>query len=513
MSKLPKTFLILIITFIFPLSGSLHAQLVKDLSRQIEVPDIINLQSSETHLYVLSESEGLVVFRTYSDSLQWLYSSTGMQQRGNILESDIRFAYLYGDSRRMTVIEPTSVLGVYSSTVLPDVPKSAKRIGDDLYIALGNSGFGRISLESPESVDSDIEIISRNGAADLASDGRQTLYVLGNENEISIYTIRDEQISLSEEVEIGQDLSKIFLVEGELMGSDKNGNLFLINSNGRTRNIAETGNSVDKISTWNARTVVKTQNGDIWLRDTDDNFSRWKSGNQAGNFFTITGGNFWISEYNKVVPVIERGSQQMAGNSSTAGNFKLKEIKDVVLPFPRPLLLPIEFENSVSLEDVSLSYNASFNNAQIRGNTFYWQPSASQSGRHNITITASMADGQTDSTQFNINLTPFNSPPRFSPTRTISIPVDEPFELEITAVDPDGMNQSLIRYLGVDMPNSANVDEQSGIFSWTPSARQVGEHTFRVIATDQYGAAASQDYTVRVIEVTDEPLDEDIFEQ
>ena len=126
-----------------------------------------------------------------------------------------------------------------------------------------------------------------------------------------------------------------------------------------------------------------------------------------------------------------------------------------------------------------------------------------------------MADGRTDSTQFVINLRPFNSPPRFTPSRPISIPVGEPFDLGVTAVDPDGMNQSLIRYLGVDMPNGAQINETTGQFTWNPDDRQVGEHTFRVIATDQYGAAASQDYTINVVELSAQTGndDEDLFEQ
>lgn len=515
MNKRLKVFLILILLFL-PVSELTFAQLTKDLSRQIEISNIVNLESSETHLYALSESEGLVVFRAYSDSLQWLYSSTGMQQRGHILEGDIRFAYLYGDSRRLTVIEPTSVLGVYSSTILPDIPQSAKRIGNDLYIALGNSGFGRISLETPESVDSGFEVINETTAVDLTSDGGQTVFVLQDGNRIGVYTIREGEPSLSEEVQLGANISKLFLVKGELMGSDEAGNLYMISSNGQTDQVANVENSVDKISVWNDQMILRTEASEIWLEENSGDFTRWKSDAQAGNYFTISEETFWISEYNKVFPIVEgSGQQQMANNNSNSGSFALQEIDDVVLPFPRPLLLPIEFESDVNSDDVAISYTASFNNAQIRGNTFYWQPVATQSGRHSVTITASMADGRTDSTQFVINLRPFNSPPRFPPSRPISIPAGEAFDLQITAVDPDGMNQSLNRYLGVDMPSGAQLNESSGQFTWTPTDRQVGEHSFRVIATDQYGAAASQNFTINVVELSAQTgeNDEDLFDQ
>ncbi|MDX1585862.1 MAG: cadherin repeat domain-containing protein, partial [Balneolaceae bacterium] len=111
--------------------------LSKDYTTTMEIPSVIAMESSPAHLYVLSNSEGMVVFRAHSDSLQWLYSSTGMEQRGNRVTADIRFAYLFGYNRRLTVLEPTSVLGVYSSTLLPEKPLDAQRIEQKLYLALG----------------------------------------------------------------------------------------------------------------------------------------------------------------------------------------------------------------------------------------------------------------------------------------------------------------------------------------------------------------------------------------
>src|SRR5690554_4911859 len=89
-------------------------QLSQDYSQLMEIPGVVEMEASPAHLYILSETEGMAVFRVYPDSLQWLYTSSGMQRRGNKMEADIRFAYLFGSSKRLTVLEPTSVLGVYS---------------------------------------------------------------------------------------------------------------------------------------------------------------------------------------------------------------------------------------------------------------------------------------------------------------------------------------------------------------------------------------------------------------
>ncbi|MDZ7682342.1 MAG: putative Ig domain-containing protein [Fodinibius sp.] len=138
--------------------------------------------------------------------------------------------------------------------------------------------------------------------------------------------------------------------------------------------------------------------------------------------------------------------------------------------------------------------------AEIRGQSFYWAPTSNDIGNHRIKLIASTNSGQTDSTSFNIEVKSFNAPPRFAPIRPISIPVGEAFSLPFKATDPDGMNADLVRFLGVNLPEGASIDEQTGEFSWTPSARQTGKNQFRIIATDQYGAATSVDVTINVID-------------
>jgi hypothetical protein len=489
-----------IILFTQPALGQYNT----NLGMQLQVPGTKNINGSETHLYVLSESEGLVVFRAYSDSLQWLYSSTGMQERGHILQSDIRFAYLYGDSRRLTVIEPTSVLGVYSSTILPSRPLSVKRIGLRLFIALGDTGLGILSLETPESVDTDVEFIPDiSGVIDIETDGRRTLYALKRNNEISIFEITEDAVTLRENLQINRQLNRLFLANNELIGADPNGNIYLINSDGNTRTLAQVSAPVERLSIWNNQLVVRTDEQEVWIGPFTGDLNRWKTDARGGNYFTVSEGNLWISEFNILAPVVQlTGSaarQGIAGSQS--GDLKLRRISDVTIPSGRPLILPIEFENDVDISQVALSYSAPFNNARIRGNTFFWQPAGSITGRQAVTITATASDGRSDNITFHIDIRPFNAPPRFTPSRPVSIPVGEKFELMITAVDPDGIDQNLIRYLGVDMPDGAEINERTGEFTWTPHIRQVGSHRFQIIATDQFGAASSQNFTINVIEI------------
>ena len=88
--------LIISALFLFTAGVSAFAQqsLAQDYSQLMEIPNISALEGSPTHLYVLSETEGMAVFRAYPDTLQWLYTSSGMQRRGNKIMADIRFILL-----------------------------------------------------------------------------------------------------------------------------------------------------------------------------------------------------------------------------------------------------------------------------------------------------------------------------------------------------------------------------------------------------------------------------------
>ena len=507
-------FLKITLLFIFlTCSTEIFAQYNHDITREIEVPDIVDIESSEAHLYVLSESEGLVVYRAYPDSLQWLYTSTGMQRRGNRLHADIRFAYLYGNSRRLTVLEPTSVLGVYSSTVLPDVPVSTRRIGNNLYIVMRNGSFGSVSLQTPESVDRDPTPVDPDrfegrSVNDLATDANRFLYVLSDNNRIDIYRFdsTEDQLVNEESVELNTSVNKIFFAGSELIGTRNNGDVFLIDSNGQTRRQNELDHPIQDISFWNNEAVIRSSDGQLWIGILGGDLTHWKQNERAGNYFTVNKNRLFITEFNSIFPVLRSPEDTYTNQQSETDNqsFAIEPIELITLPFPKPMLVPIEIQGyNGNLSDITLSVDSSLDDIKVRGNSLFWQPSASSTGRHQVTISASTPGGKSTQTSFTVDVKPFNSPPRFTPSREQSLPANEQFELTISAFDPDGTHPELIRYLGVDLPTGAALDEQTGVFIWEPTIRQVGSHQFRVIATDQFGAAASQDYSMQVIDVPD----------
>src|SRR5699024_7801716 len=146
----------------------------------------------------------MAVLRARPDSVEWLYSSTGMQRRGSKVVADIRFAYLFGNDKRLTVLEPTSVIGVYASTQLPAVPLDAQRIGRDLFIALGSGGLAKMPLESSSSSTTEAitDILPQLEGRNIFSlDGIDNrLFVLTADNELLRFDYDGEQLEFLQPV-------------------------------------------------------------------------------------------------------------------------------------------------------------------------------------------------------------------------------------------------------------------------------------------------------------------------
>ena len=96
----------------------------------------------------------------------------------------------------------------------------------------------------------------------------------------------------------------------------------------------------------------------------------------------------------------------------------------------------------------------------------------------------------------------FNAPPRFSPIRGSTVAINDPYEISFNAIDPENPSNGLIRYLGVDLPEGSTLNEQTGEFNWTPNERQIGDQTFRIVATDEQGTASSIEVTYNVVNIS-----------
>lgn len=92
-----------------------------------------------------------------------------------------------------------------------------------------------------------------------------------------------------------------------------------------------------------------------------------------------------------------------------------------------------------------------------------------------------------------------NSPPQLSPIAPQTVRVGETLVVSAQASDPDA-GQILVFNLQAGAPPNVSLDAASGVFTWTPTADQVGEHTITVRVTDsgQPPLSASATFAVTV---------------
>ncbi len=106
--------------------------------------------------------------------------------------------------------------------------------------------------------------------------------------------------------------------------------------------------------------------------------------------------------------------------------------------------------------------------------------------------------GVSASVDFPIDVIPTpapNSPPQIESTPLGGAIVGQEYAYDAVATDPDG---DMIAWSLDAAPTGMTIDWSSGHLEWTPSSGQLGEHQVVVRATDTFGAAATQTFTLRV---------------
>ncbi|NTW21917.1 hypothetical protein HGA34_00035 [Candidatus Falkowbacteria bacterium] len=119
---------------------------------------------------------------------------------------------------------------------------------------------------------------------------------------------------------------------------------------------------------------------------------------------------------------------------------------------------------------------------------FSWTPTAAQAGAYNITF--SVTDGiDTDSIPASLTIdTSINLPPVINPIAGQSATVGQTVSFEIIANDPE--NQILSYNVG--LPAGASFNATSHVFTWTPTASQVGTNLVGVTVSDGINSVSTQ---------------------
>ncbi len=471
----------------------------------LRVPGVQAVTGSNTHVYVLSSSEGLAVFRASADSLIWLYNSDALLRKGTELRSDARFAYLFGSDRRLTVIDPTVSQALYSAAVLQSEPMGLARVGSRLFLAMGNLGVGSMSLADPANMESSYETVPTKfgpgeTAIDIASYSNR-IFVLGSTGTIYPFTITGGTVTQEAPVATGFNARRIFESNGKLLLTTDIGVAIEWDRTMFPTEVATIGSAVTHAYHTGSGWVVRTGDARLWKLDpsSENAVSILRDNPSAGNFVTINKGNVWISEFGRISTISDVSiPASVEGEESPSRQIRIAPISDRNIPFPQPLLVSFTLSEG-SEQGLSWYARHSSGSVPVRGNALMWQPTNSDVGTNTFTVIATNRLGASDSITFRVEVRQFNSPPRLTPTRPVSIPTDEEFSLQLVGVDPDGSDTDLVRYTGVNLPEGVRLDAQTGLLKWIPTERQLGRHVLQIVTSDQFGASMSNEVILNVI--------------
>ncbi|WP_319506681.1 putative Ig domain-containing protein [uncultured Methanolobus sp.] len=132
---------------------------------------------------------------------------------------------------------------------------------------------------------------------------------------------------------------------------------------------------------------------------------------------------------------------------------------------------------------------------------FSWTPDYDDEDSYEVTFIAS-SNGLEDSETININVVDVNREPMLMVIGSQS--VDENNLLTITPVATDDDDDTLY-YSVVDSPSGSEIDEATGIFTWTPTYEQDGSYLIRFVVSDGL-LEDTEDVTVTVKDVNRPPV-------
>ena len=110
---------------------------------------------------------------------------------------------------------------------------------------------------------------------------------------------------------------------------------------------------------------------------------------------------------------------------------------------------------------------------------FKWTPDYKQSGNYVVTCTAT-AQTLSDSKSITITVNNIDRPPVLVSPANKVVTEKELLTFTVSAIDPDG---DPITYSGAGLPEGANLNANTGVFTWTPGFLQAGKYVVTFTAT------------------------------
>jgi hypothetical protein len=136
---------------------------------------------------------------------------------------------------------------------------------------------------------------------------------------------------------------------------------------------------------------------------------------------------------------------------------------------------------------------------------FFFTPAEEQVGKHNVKVTVTDIEGASETSTFTITVANVNDPPtlEFLPPQLAT--QGRLFQLKIAAADPDLKSDPTEKLRFSDDCPLFNINNDSGMISFTPSNDDLGVWMSNITVTDRGGLSNSTPLTITVMNANDPP--------
>jgi YD repeat-containing protein len=134
-----------------------------------------------------------------------------------------------------------------------------------------------------------------------------------------------------------------------------------------------------------------------------------------------------------------------------------------------------------------------------------WSPDETQVGSQSVAIQVDDGNGGTATQTYTVVVAnaATNQPPVITSTPTQVTTVNQPYQYQLTARDPEGQ---VITYMLLVSPKGMAIDANTGLVTWTPDSTELGSQPVVVGAVDPLGAGGSQSFSILVNPVNHPPV-------
>ena len=126
-------------------------------------------------------------------------------------------------------------------------------------------------------------------------------------------------------------------------------------------------------------------------------------------------------------------------------------------------------------------------------------------GTHDVTITVTDAEGESDSGIMRLTVRNVNDPPAIEPIEDMTIFEDDMLNVVVVASDPDIGYDAAEKLVFTDDSMLFDIDEDTGLISYTAGPTDAGVYRIRISVTDSYSETAETTFELEIVDVNHAP--------